>query len=311
MSDPTSSIAESAEQPASRPRRLWWRVLLRLVFIFAVVPYLAVGGLMVAVQRQLLFVPRKTERLLAKDVWTPDRPVEDFEMTADDGLTLHGWHFAGRKLVNLQSRRIVLYFPGNAGCRRNRLADVTDLTELGCDVVIMDYRGYGENPGDPSETKLHADAQALWTAVRERWNYEPREIVLFGESLGGAVAIHLAAEMSRAHMPPAALIVNSTFASMGDTVAWHYPCYPFRYLLFDPFPSIRRIPDVTCAFLQFHGTADETVPFTHGEKLFAAAPPAGHGIAKRFIKVEGAGHNMIAVADMREAVQSLLNALEP
>lgn len=310
MSDATTDAADFPSQVTPRPRRLWWRVLLRIVLIFAVVPYLAVGGLMVAVQRQLLFVPRKTERLLAKDVWTPDRPVEDFELTADDGLTLHGWHFTGRELASSQPRRIVLYFPGNAGCRQNRLADVTDLTELGCDVVIMDYRGYGENPGDPSEAKLHADAQALWKAVRERLHYEPREIVLFGESLGGAVAIHLAAEMSRANTPPAALIVNSTFTSMGDTVAWHYPCYPFRYLLFDPFPSIRRIPDVTCAFLQFHGTADETIPFTHGENLFAAASPTGQGIAKRFIKIEGAGHNMIAVADMREAVQSLLRDLE-
>lgn len=310
MSDSTPTSTASTQQTAPRPQRLWWRVLLRLFLIFVVVPYLAVGGLMVSVQRQLLFVPTKTERLLAKDVRTPDQPVEDFELLADDGLTLYGWHFAARQRANTQPRRIVLYFPGNAGCRRNRLADVADLTNLGCDVVIMDYRGYGENPGHPSEAMFHADAQKLWTAVRERLNYAPGEIVLFGESLGGAVAIRLAAEMSRANTPPAAVIVNSTFASMGDTVAWHYPCYPFRYLLLDPFPSVRRIPDLKCAFLQFHGTADETIPFAHGEKLFAAAPATGHEVPKRFVKMAGAGHNMIAVTDMHEAVQSLLKALD-
>lgn len=306
----TDALPAPIALPAKAPRpRLWWRVLSRFLLIFIVVPYVAVGGLMVAVQRQLLFVPTKTERLPARDVSTPDRVVEDIELVAANELKLHGWHFHARKSADSPSR-VVLYFPGNAGCRRDRIQDVADLTELGCDVLLMDYRGYGDNQGQSSETLFAVDARRLWMYAIHDLGHSPDQIVLFGESLGGAVAIRLAAEMSFAGTPPAALIVNSTFSSMGDTVAWHYPAYPFRYFLLDPFPSHRRIPAVTCPFLQFHGTADETVPFAHAEKLFAAAPADSHGIHKKFVTVDGAGHNMVAVSHMREEIQRLFASLD-
>lgn len=299
-----NSAAAESVAPVVKPKRLWGRVLLRVAFLFVAVPYVAVGGLMIFMQRDLIFAPSKTERLNAAEYATPDSPVEDVSIAADNGLTLHGWRFAAR--TPRQPQRLVLYFPGNAGCRRDRLNDCRDFTQLGCDVLLMDYRGYGENDGAPSEAAFAADAERFWKHATEQFAYRPDEIVIFGESLGGAVAIRLTAQCCKAGTPPAALVLNSTFASMGDTVAWHFPAYPFRYFLLDPFPSIRRIGQVTCPVLQFHGTVDETVPHTHGERLFEKAPAAAHGIPKRFVSIPGAGHNMISAADMTEALETLL-----
>ena len=94
-------------------------------------------------------------------------------------------------------------------------------------------------------------------------------------------------------------MLNSTFASLADTVAWHYPVFPFRYFLWDGFPSVRRIPRVTCPLLQFHGTDDDIVPYEQGQALFAAAPKSSvSGIANRFITIEGGRHNFITVGMM-------------
>lgn len=307
MSDDVTAVPCA---PAAK-KRLWWRVVLRLLFLFVMVPYVAIGGLMIFMQRQLLFVPTKTERLHASQYSTADLPIDDVDIVAENGLILHGWRFAPQNPPS-DPPRLVLYFPGNAGCRRDRLQDCRDFTELGCAVLLMDYRGYGDNDGAPSESAFARDASHLWHYATTELKYEPDQIVIFGESLGGAVSIRLTSELSNAPVPtpPAALVLNSTFASMGDTVEWHYPAFPFRYFLLYPFPSIQRIPRVKCPVLQFHGTADETVPYSHGERLFTRVPESANGIAKQFVTIPDAGHNMISAADMSEAMRTLLDKLD-
>jgi fermentation-respiration switch protein FrsA (DUF1100 family) len=234
-----------------------------------------------------------------------DCSLADIGLQADDGRTLHGWRFAGEGTD--RPRWLVIYFPGNGGCRRDRCADCRDFTTLDCEVLLFDYRGYGDNGGSPSEEKFAADAEAIWRLATTELGYSPRNIVLFGESLGGAVATRLAAERAQAGEPPAALILNSTFASLGETVAWHYPAFPFQYLLWDRFASVDRIPHVACPVLHFHGTDDDLVPIAHGCRLFAAAPKASPGgIASRFVTIEGGRHNFITMSDMRSAVSELL-----
>ncbi|MDP1799156.1 MAG: alpha/beta hydrolase [Planctomycetaceae bacterium] len=304
------TIAAQPTVPPRKPARLWWRVLLRLAILFVAIPYVAIGGLMVFMQRQLLFVPTKTSPLLAAEYSTAASPIEDVTIPAANGLVLHGWRFHSPSGQPQTGKRLVLYFPGNAGCRRDRISDCRDFTQLGCEVLLMDYRGYGDNEGSPSEVLLAADARRAWMYATQELGYHPSELIFFGESLGGAVAIRLAAEFSIVGDPPAALILNSTFASMGDTVAWHFPAYPFRYFLLDPFPSIKRIPRVDCPLLQFHGTVDETVPFAHGERLFERAAPVANAVPKRFVTIPGAGHNMISAADMSEAMRTLFDQLD-
>ena len=145
------------------------------------------------------------------------------------------------------------------------------------------------------------------------WNYAthslqipPNRIILFGESLGGAVATRLAAELSLAGTPPSGLILNSTFSSLSDVVAWQYPYFPFQFLLLDRYPTDRYIADVTCPIVMIHGVRDDFVPLHIGEKLFAAAPnSSSSGIEKRFIDLKTAGHNDIPRAILQEVVTAL------
>lgn len=290
----------------------WQRRLLRGIGLYVVTPYLAVALIFVVCQRRLLFQSTRTGRLLAQTVSSNGSVVEDVEITAESGLIVHGWHFRAESNLENESPLLVIYFPGNAGCREERLADGRDFTRLGCDVLLFDYRGYGDNSGWPSEEGLASDALRIWTYAVNELNFSPNQILIFGESLGGAVAIRLAAELSVAATPPAAIILNSTFDSLANTVAWHYPAFPFRYLLWDGFTSVERVPQITCPILQFHGTADEIVPFERGRQLFAAAAANPQsGIAHRFVTIEGGQHNFITVGMMHEEIKDLLEQLKP
>jgi fermentation-respiration switch protein FrsA (DUF1100 family) len=130
--------------------------------------------------------------------------------------------------------------------------------------LIFDYRGYGDSTGTPTETSLTSDAKLVWKYACEGLQYKPEQIVIFGESLGGAVALSLWSDGETNRAKPAKVILSSTFASMPQTVAWHYPAFPFQYLLLDHWPSIDRVSQVESPIAVFHGTADEMIPIAHG-----------------------------------------------
>jgi fermentation-respiration switch protein FrsA (DUF1100 family) len=199
-----------------------------------------------------------------------------------------------------EGRPFVLYFSGNAGHRAYRHDDVQVLTRAGADVLICDYRGYGDSSGEPSEEGLARDAQAIWQSATTDYEVAPSRIVLFGESLGGGVAIRLASELEKKQSPPRGLILRSTFNSLPDTAAYHFPWLPVRWLLFDRFPSESRIRDVMCPILQFHVCRDSVVPLALGQKLFAAAHnQSASGVAKRFVELLIADHNDVLETSSR------------
>lgn len=301
----TDSNSPSTPKPSA-----WRRRLRRAALIYVVLPYVAILVIMTTFQRSLIYRPTKTRLLAAKSVVGSEVQTDDVELHAANGLTLHGWHFHAKLSGEREQKVLILYFPGNGGCRADRVTDCRDFTELGCDVVLFDYRGYGDNGGSPSEELLASDARRAWMFATRELEFPAERIVLFGESLGGAVATRLAAEFSQAGDPPAALILNSAFASLGETVAWHYPAFPFQYLLLDRYPSFQRIPHVTCSVLQFHGTDDDIVAYSHGQHLFAAAPAmSASGIKKKFVTIQGGQHNFIGVGDMQAAIIQLLTEI--
>lgn len=292
--------------PKRKPRT-WRRWLLRSSVIYFLVPYLAIFILMGVFQRDFIYQPRKTGRLLAQSV-TNDPPVEDVEMQSADGLTIHGWRY--RSAPGTDAKFLVIYFPGNAGCRADRVGDCRDFSQLGFDVILFDYRGYGDNKGSPSEKMLASDANQVWKFATNELNYAPDRIIIFGESMGGAMATRLASDCSIAGTPPAALILNSTFASLAETVAWHYPMFPFPLILLDQYPSVERISRVTCPVLSFHGTDDHVVGFEQGQRLFNAAPTrSASGIEKRFVQIPDGQHNFITMSDMRDAVEAMMSTV--
>ena len=225
----------------------------------------------------------------------------DVAFRADDGERLHGWWVPASAPVIGH----VLLCHGNAGNIGDRIPHLALLSAAGFDVLAFDPRGYGRSSGRPSEHGTHRDARAARDALGRQDGVDAARVLYLGESLGGAVALALALDL-----PPAGLILQSTFTSVRDMGRRHYPFLP-RALVPDAYPSLRRIPRLRAPLLVLHGARDDIVPLMHGEELFEAAPEP-----KR-IEVFGAGgHNDLLGPDWIETISGwardvLANAVQP
>lgn len=289
---------ESTTEIESRPVM---KRILRAILLYVVVPYVAVTLIMATLQRRLMYQPTVADSLSISDVGLNDEFGLDVELTTDDGSRLRGWLLKSRADVPQDdgAAALVLYFPGNAGNRSKRIDDLREFTACGFDVLIVDYRGYGDSTGSPSEAALSADALLVWHYARETLDYDENRIVVFGESLGGGVALSMWSESDASPPQPACVVLNSTFASMTQTVTWQYPMFPFRYLLLDHWPSIERIGRVQVPIVVFHGTDDQMIPIDHARALAAASQQA------RFIENPGGGHNEIPMMKLRKELDAL------
>lgn len=221
---------------------------------------------------------------------------EDVHIHTQDGVTLHGWFVpaAGSQLT-------LLFLHGNGGNISHRLDSLVIFNQLGLNSFIFDYRGYGRSTGSPSEPGTYTDALAAWEYLTTERGVAPEHIIVFGRSLGGAVAIWLVA-----NRVARALIVESCFTSIPDLAAHHYPLFPVRWLSWFSYDSLKRIGGITIPVLFVHSRNDQIVPYHHGRQLFAAAPQP-----KRFVEIHG-DHNggFLQSIDVYVAsIQSFLRSL--
>ena len=209
--------------------------------------------------------------------------AEDVSFETADGVRLQGWFVP--PVVGRPGRQgagpAVLVCNGNGGDRSMRAGLAADLARMGLAVLLFDYRGYGGNPGTPTEDGLAADARAALAYLAGRAEVDPDRVVYFGESLGAAVALRLAVER-----PPAALVLRSPFASLAEVGRHHYPVVPVSLLLRDRYESAALAGRLTAPLLVVAGARDRIVPLAHTRRLFAAAPRP-----KRLVVLDGAGHN--------------------
>ena len=231
-------------------------------------------------QRRMMYFPFANVPSPASVGLTRAMPVA---FTTDDGLTLHGWFVPAAAPA---TGHTVLVLNGNAGNRSFRAPLAEALARHGIASLLMDYRGYGENAGSPSEEGLALDARAARAYLAGRPELDAARIVYFGESLGTGVAVQLAREHR-----PFALILRSPFTSMVDVGQYHYPFLPVRWMLRDRFESLDRIRDVTCPVLVIAGDRDAVIPAALSQRLYAEARSP-----KRLIMIEGADHNDEALA---------------
>jgi fermentation-respiration switch protein FrsA (DUF1100 family) len=204
-----------------------------------------------------------------------DLRYEDARFTTEDGIRLHGWWLAGRR------RETLIWFHGNAGNISHRLYNIRMLhDQVGVNVFIFDYRGYGQSEGKPSESGLYADARAALAYVRSRNDVDQTQIVYFGRSLGSAIAVELARAQS-----PSGLILETPFTSVRDMSAQLLPGM-LTAVVPSMFDNLAKVPELHCPKLFLHGDRDEVVPYEQGRRLYEAAPPP-----KAFFTIRGANHN--------------------
>lgn len=237
--------------------------------------YLATAALMYFAQDGLLFLPNIPGREIAATPAAVGLPYEETVLTTEDGVSLSAWWVPAT-----QARATVVHFHGNAGNIGDRLELLQIFNALGLNVLLFDYRGYGKSTGSPSEDGVYRDAQAVWRHLTRERGLAPEQIVLHGQSLGGAVACWLAA-----HERPAALILESSFTSAPDLAAELYPWLPVRLLARLRFNTRELLEGVTAPVLVIHSRDDEIIPYAHGQRLFEAAREP-----KRMLEIRG-DHN--------------------
>jgi len=224
-----------------------------------VVPTL-LAGLLYVMQPAMIFLPYSVLQATPAN-WGLE--YEDVWLEAEDRVRLHGWY-----LPRPGERRVLLFFHGNAGNISHRQASLEVFHRIGLNVLIVDYRGYGRSTGRPSEAGLYRDAAAAWDyLVRER-GVVANDIIVFGRSLGGAVAAQLAAEVQ-----PGALILESTLSSARDFVRESLPLLSWLIVRRFDFDTIARLQSVSCPVLVLHSPDDEIMPYALGQRLYQAAKP--------------------------------------
>lgn len=225
-------------------------------------------------QSNLVFYP-EIDRKVASTPASANLQYEDLHLKTSDGIDLHGWYVPAPK-----PRGTVLFLHGNAGNISHRIDSIEMFHRLGYSTLIFDYRGYGNSSGKPTEQGTYRDAEAAWGYLTGQLQIPECRIVLFGESIGGAVAAWLAAGKK-----PGALVISSGFTSVPDLGQQLYPYFPIRLLARIRYDTRKSLLSVSAPVLIAHSPQDDIIPFEHGQALFAAANPP-----KQFLELAG-GHN--------------------
>jgi fermentation-respiration switch protein FrsA (DUF1100 family) len=225
-------------------------------------------------ENRLIFYPSTEVSRTPNDLGLP---YQDVYFTAADNARLNGWF-----IPHPHARATMIWFHGNAGNMSNRLENIKLLHEkTSLSIFIFDYRGYGRSPGHSSEPSSYLDAEAAMQFISSQLRVESKDLVIFGRSLGAAIAAEMAGRY-----PSRAVILESPFVSIGAMAKVILPWLPIGPLLTVKFDVIEKVGKITAPLLVLHGDLDDVIPFEHGEQVFAAAHEP-----KQFYPIKGAGHN--------------------
>jgi pimeloyl-ACP methyl ester carboxylesterase len=233
---------------------------------------LVVGGVLIAVlvvvpvvglwllQRRLIYFPDRSPVPAAAAVLAGGHYVV---LETSDGLRLGAW-----LVMPVQPGRgvAVLIAPGNAGSRLDRVPLARALADAGFTVLLMDYRGYGANPGDPRQSGLARDVRAAREYLAATTGFTPNRTIYYGENLGASVVTELATQY-----PPAGLVLRSPFTDLAAVGRHHYPILPVRAILRDRYPIADLIDQITAPTVVIYGTADSVVPPGQSQAVAAKA----------------------------------------
>lgn len=289
----TTVPSKPDEQPAALTGKRWWRRAVWRLFRTMTLVYVGILVMFMWLENSLLYFPSKYPD---GDWDTRGLVVEDAEFTSADGTQLHGWYAPAENPV-----AVVLFCHGNAGNVTDRYELLRVLPRLGASVLVFDYRGYGKSEGAPHEAGVLADARAARKWLAQQTGVREQDIVLMGESLGGGIAVDLAAKDGAR-----GLILEDTFTSLPDVAAFHYPWLPVRLAMRNRLNSLAIIKQYQGPLLMSHGDADTIVPYRFGKQLFDAANEP-----KQLVTQPGANHNDARSQDFYEKLAVFLRDLPP
>lgn len=274
------------------PRRRWSALLRRCLIYFALL-YLTMLGLLMVLEPRLIFRPTRADEEWYDRVGSAK---QNLWLETESGEPIHAWWFPLPS-----SRWSLLYCHGNAGnlSFRDVLVDLWQ-KRVGTSVLIFDYPGYGRSPGRPNEKNCYASGLAAYRWLREQ-GLAAERIVLFGESLGGGVAVELAIAQ-----PHAALVLMATFTSIPDLAQEMFPFVPARWLCRTRFDNLSKLRHYTGPLLLIHGENDTLVPPDHSRRLFEACPSKN----KKLILVPGHDHNSVGFASIYGGIREFLEGLD-
>lgn len=261
--------------------------------VTAVACYAVLLAAVYLLQRRMMYFPDASRPEFSSYQGTR---FQDVEFSTADGLTLT----AGYRPPAAEGAPVIVYFQGNAGHHGHRAALVQPYLAAGYGVLLASYRGYGGNPGAPTETGFYADGRAAldWLAAQ---GVAPADIVLYGESLGSGVAVQLARERHLAGQGVGAVVLQAPFTSTVDVGARHYWYLPVRLLMRDRFESISKIGEIGAPLLILYSLSDTVIPPRMSKELFdAAAEP------KELRDYPQAGHNGFELTDASNDVIGFL-----
>ncbi|AYY12168.1 alpha/beta hydrolase [Actinobacteria bacterium YIM 96077] len=251
-------------------------------------------------QRRLIYLPDTSSVPPAADAVSGAR---DVTLTTEDGLELGAWYVPARSQdedTDTRGTVTVLVANGNGGNRQSRASLAEALADAGLATLLFDYRGYGGNPGNPTEDGLALDVRAAYRYLVEELGVAPENLLYFGESLGAGVVSELATEH-----PPAGLFLRSPFPDLATVAQRHYPFVPARWMLRDRYPVTERLTTVDVPTTVFYGTSDSIIaPESSIEVAMAAAGPVEE------VALQDAEHNDPAMFHGRELVDAVLDLAE-
>lgn len=226
-------------------------------------------------QSRLIYFPNIPSRALGPGPDSIGLAYEAVDIVTEDGIRLHGWYIPAP-----EPSGFLLFFHGNAGNISHRLDSLKIFHDLNLSSLIFDYRGYGRSEGELSERGTYRDAEAAWHYLTKQRGIPASQIILFGRSLGAAIAAYLASRQR-----PAALIIESGFVSVPELGAQLYPWLPVRWLARFKYPTSKFLNMTSVPALIIHSRDDEIIPFAQGRSLFTHAHQP-----KDFLELRG-GHN--------------------
>jgi fermentation-respiration switch protein FrsA (DUF1100 family) len=238
--------------------------------------YILLALLLYLFQARMVFLPNMSGRALTFTPGDFGLEYEDVSLTTSDNEQLHGWFIPAP-----EARGVILFFHGNAGNISGRLDSIGIFNKLGLDTLIIDYRGYGQSTGKPSEKGTYLDAEAAWTYLVHKRGIPPNRVIVFGRSLGAAVAAWLASQHT-----PGAVILESSFSSGVDMARQFYPYLPAQLITRLRYPVTDYVSNLDCPVLVAHSRQDEIISYAMGQAVYAAAKQP-----KEFLELRGDHNN--------------------